>query len=537
MNYAIISPDSRVLAAVGDEHHAYFYGICRDFDTISLTENDKKLTGWSFSPLRCVEMDVRTSLDEGCCFTVAFSSDSQLCAIGSQSGIIAIFDVPAIWETLSEPDDRNTIMCYFHSSRPSSGAGAVRSMSFSPDPWDLLVWVEDRGRAGVVDVRQAFIRRQLLDLDINEPGLQEVLTDPIPDSSLPFDFHSRVYPEEFHRRDTSQREVLDPIDDPINDQERDDNHVPWDENMGQGPTERERLIVEFLNTARRTSRLEEDLTERPVRASLHLHHTTHPRLPDSTDGSSRASRPTSPLRYDDALDGLFRDRHAERAGNGDRNLGARRQSSVVLSQGDAATNRSPEAGNPGAEGQPTITLSWTASPTELQSTTPDNVSARVDPTLSDPNASGNESGVATRSHETTGRQSGSFDSYGTAADLVARRRIQRSSSIPRRSERPDATSEGRYDQPRLLNSEMRANVAAERLRRQRLHPNQEAHSRTSPWEQRYRQQFLSGEQPRSARWTRHILNNTADRSSVVEARGEDPSGTAGIGWGADARTL
>lgn len=530
MNYAVISPDSKLLAAVGDEHRAYFYEISRDFDTIALTETDEKLTGWDWSLLRCVEMDVRTSLDEGCCFTIAFSPESRLCAVGSQSGIIAVFNVPAVLETLSEPHDRNTIICYFHSSRPSSSAGAVRSMSFSPEPWDLLVWVEDRGRAGVVDVRQAFTRRQQLDLDINQPGLQEVPTDPVPDSSLPFDFDSRSYPESPPGGDTPQRAMLDPVDDPAN-EGRGDTDFPWDEGITQDPTERGRLIVEFLNTARWTSRLEDDLTERPVRASLNLHHATHPRLPGSTDGGRRASRPTSPMRYDDALHSLFRDSHSGRGGNADRSLNARRQSSVVLSQDNAANRHSAEGGSSSVEGQPNITLSWTASPSELQSTTSDR---GADPTASDPSTSSNEGGMGTRPHETTGRQSG-LDPYGTAADLIARRRTQRSSSIPRRSERPDVTSEGRYDQTRLLNSEMRANVAAERLRRQRLHPNPEVHSRTSPWEQRHRQQHLGGEQSRSARWAR--LNNAPERSLAAETRDDDPSGTAGIGWGADTRTL
>ena len=38
-------------------------------------------------------------------------------------------------------------------------------MEFSPEPWDLLAWSEDHGRVGVADVRQAFCRRQFLDLN------------------------------------------------------------------------------------------------------------------------------------------------------------------------------------------------------------------------------------------------------------------------------------------------------------------------------------------------------------------------------------
>lgn len=530
MNYAIISPDSGILVAVGDEPRAYFYGITRDFDNPVLTENDESLSGWDWNLLRCVEMDIGTRFDEGCCFTVAFSPASRLCAIGSQSGIITIFDVATIYDIQGEPQDKNTVMCHFRSSRSHYHGGAVRCMSFSPEPWDLLVWIEDHGRAGVVDARQAFLRRQVLDLDINEPGLQEVRTEPISDSSLNFDF-SRL--ESLHERDTPHRAMRDPID-PANDQAREgDDRLPLHESMIQDLTERERLIVEFLNTARWTSRLEEGLTERPPgRATLHPQHATHPRLPGSTDGASRVSRPTSPLRFD-ALNDFFRESYLERMGNADRI--ARRQNSVVLSQGNTENHR-PETENPNVESQPSITLSWTASPSELQSTSSDNP-ARAGPTTGDPSIPSTEVGMAPRPYETTGRQTTSLDPSSTAADMIARRRIQRSSSIPRRSERPESTSESRYDTPRLLNSEMRANAAAERLRRQRMHPNHEVHTRTSPWEQRYRQQLLGFEQTRSPRWIRSILNGLPDRSLAADHRDQEPGGTAGIGWGADRRTL
>lgn len=398
-------------------------------------------------------------------------------------------------------------------------------MSFSPEPWDLLVWIEDHGRAGVVDVRQAFTRRQILELDVNEPGLQQVRTEPIPDDSLPLDFAGRGYPELPHGRERSQREMMqDLIDDAAN-REAAERLSSSHESMIQDFTDRERLIANFMNTARFTSRLEEGLTERPSRSNLHLHHATHPRLPGSTDGSSRISRPTSPMRYNDALNDFFRENDLGRAGNADRNMSARRRTSVVLSQGNAANNRPSGSGGAISETQPSITLSWTASPSELQSTPSDSLS-RADPG-NDPSTSGTESGMGARSHNPP----------SSAADIMWRRRIQRSSSIPRRSERPEATSEGRYDPPRLLNSEMRANVAAERLMRQRFPPNQDVHRRMSPGERYRQQQFMTFEQTRSPRWIRSMLNDLPDRSLAGETRGDEPNGTAGIGWGADGRTL
>ena len=174
MNYAIISPDSKLLAAVGDEPSAYFYEITRDVKSLVSMEGAEKLTGWEWTLLRHVDMDISTRLDEGCCFTVAFSPSSHLCAIGSQSGVITIFDVQLVRDGTDGLHDKSSIICHFHSSRSFFDGGAVRSMIFSPMPWDILVWIEDNGRAGVADVRLAFTRRQILNLDASEESVQEV---------------------------------------------------------------------------------------------------------------------------------------------------------------------------------------------------------------------------------------------------------------------------------------------------------------------------------------------------------------------------
>jgi hypothetical protein len=75
-----------------------------------------------------------------------------------------VFDMDVL-NTLSEEEESDrAFLCTFKSSR-SAIWGCVRSMEFSPEPWDLLAWSEDHGRVGVADVRQAFCRRQILQLD------------------------------------------------------------------------------------------------------------------------------------------------------------------------------------------------------------------------------------------------------------------------------------------------------------------------------------------------------------------------------------
>ncbi|GAB1211899.1 hypothetical protein ATERTT37_001023 [Aspergillus terreus] len=265
MNYAIISPDSRTLAAVSDEPRAYFYDITRDYDTTVLTEGGQKLTGWNWDLLRCIEMDLGSRLVDRCCFSIAFTQFSRLCAIGAQSGVIIVFDVTKIRDIFQEPNGNNSIICHFQSSRPSINGGAVRCMAFAPEPWDLLVWLEDKGRAGIADVRQAFVRRQIIDLDTNEPGLETVRTDPLVEecAELESDDNNRPATETPRGADGAHHEAAGSIEGTFNRRIGAPlgNH-PLRDTLLQDLTERERLIIEFLNTARWTSRLEEGLRAR-----------------------------------------------------------------------------------------------------------------------------------------------------------------------------------------------------------------------------------------------------------------------------------
>lgn len=509
MNYAIMSPDSSLLTAVGDESRAYFYDVARDLDTIVFTEHGEKLTGWDWNLLRHVDMDISTRFDDGSCFTIAFSPSSHLCAIGSQSGVISIFDVRTIRESLHGLHDNSAIICHFHSSRSYFDGGAVRSMTFSPMPWDLLVWIEDNGRAGIADVRQAFTRRQILDLEMNDPGLQETRTEPILDDSegLGFTLGSQSFPESRHEMDAAQRAMLDSIEGSSNEQGGDrPDRSSLRESLMHDLTDRERLIVDFLNTARWSSRMEEGLSDRRTRTNPHPQPPPRSRLPGATEGSVRTSRPTSPLRPNETLHELFRESYMGH--NSDhRHSSARRQNSVVLSQNNSANDRTQETGSTNTETQPSVTVSWTTSPAEIrQPATLDVPSRTADPRTSDP-----------------------------SADVLSRQQSQRSTSNPRHPDRQETTSESRHEPSRLLNSELRANVSAERLRRQRQMIN-EAHNRNSQRDQRYRQQLLGFEQARSPRWIRSILNELPDRPWHGH-RDQDPGGTAGLGWGADGRTL
>ncbi|KAJ9236557.1 hypothetical protein DTO166G5_4022 [Paecilomyces variotii] len=523
MNFATISPDCKVLAAVGDENHAYFYEISRDMEN-PVIFSDNVLTEWNWTLLRCLELQISTRFDDGCCFTIAFSPSSHLCAVGSQSGIISIFDVRAIRESKDEKQDVDPTLCLFRSSRSYFDGGAVRCMTFSPAPWDLLVWVEDQGRAGVADVRQAFSRRQILTLDANEPGLQQVQTENISPATasgeLSSDPDSSDTPRPGDEMDNMQRAMLDLIEGSSGERHTaGSDRQALRENLIEDLTERERQIIEFLNTARWSSRLEENLGERPLRMTLHPRSRSRPGGHGSTDVANRS---TSPLRYSDTLQEFFRESYL---GRSDNSLQPRRQGSVVLSQGNAAqAAHSSDATTSSAEVQPTITLSWTASPSEIQASPADAARGPQPTSLTADSVAGTTNNTRGDSQAHTTSRSGLLTD--------SRERSQRSSSIPRRSERLDTSVENRFEPSRLLTAELRANVAAERLRRQRQVPG-ESSSRAGHWDQRYRQQFMGFDNSRSPRWIRHILNDLPDRNPS----NQEPGGTAGVGWGADGRTL
>ncbi|KAJ5105561.1 hypothetical protein NUU61_002908 [Penicillium alfredii] len=506
MNYAIISPDSTLLAAVGDENRAYFYGITRDWESRGTTESGEKLTGWKWDLVRCVEMEIGLRADDACCFTIAFSPSSHLCAIGSQSGIVTVLDVGVIQKPVDDSENETPLLCQFPASRSCSEGGAVRCMTFSPEPWDLLVWLEGHGRAGVADIRQAFLRRQILHLEVDEPQLEEVHTEPMLE-----DYED----ERFEDDVLTRRARLDP-EEPLNEPSGGDpERTSLRETLIQDLTERERLIMEFLNTARWTSRLEEGLTERPERPAR-PHTAARTRHHGSTETGYRASRPITPLHLHHG--DSSRDIHPGRTETNDSTSSTMRPSSVVLSHG----SRSSESGTPNNDRQPSMTLSWTTSPSEINSTADD-----VVPQASDPDIVRNVTGLP---HDVTGRSP-----PNQPVDPLTRR-SQRSSSTPRRSERLPTGTERRYDPSRLTNYEIRANVAADRLRRQRQIAN-EVHNRSFEREQRHRQQLLGFEQTRSPRWIRNIINDLPDRSIIQGPGAEEPDSTAGVGWGADGRTL
>ncbi|KAL4944758.1 hypothetical protein BDV06DRAFT_232558 [Aspergillus oleicola] len=529
MNYAIISPDSSILAAVGDESSAYFYGITRDLSTVVTTDNGGRMSGWTLELLLCIEMEIGPKIEDKCCFTIAFSQSNRLCAIGSQSGVITVFDVGHIQDPTIAPSDKTPIISYFTSSRPCCSGGAVRCMTFSPEPWDLLVWLEDRGHAGIADVRQAFIRRQILQLDANEPTIEEVETEPIVDEplGLGFDLDSHGSPESRH--DLDARALLDSVEAHSGDRTEEGSHSPLRDSFLQGLaenlSERDRLLVEILNTSRWTSRLDDGLADRNDRSDRN----DRDRL-SSLTGLIRG-HPVPPTRL----------RPRPQPSSGEVNRAPRPLSPrpVIVSQSNhEARTRNSDGGSSTPDPQPTLTPNWPISLGELQSATLENPAHSMEPSSSDQGGSGSETGNGLRPRPMMSPPLVNFGSSGSSgtSSLPRRRNHQRSRSAHRRAEGE------RQDNLQDVHHTLRANiVATERLRRQRQLYNEaeaETLSRSHLREQRYTQQPSFGvDHTRSPRWIRSVINDLPERSFGFGRRDPDPSSSAGLGFGADGRTL
>ena len=182
MNHASISPDGKLLLAVGDKHTAFFYKRVQLPNDLSGGASSYPRYEWH----EIAGLKLSLSESEGACFSTAFSpsgrtyisknplklypqlgreifrkpnvplfpelaydsdvlleshADSDMrvdiCAVASQNGFITIFDTALIH---GDVDAEAAVMEVLRSSRPSTFTGAVRSMSFSPGPWDLLAW-------------------------------------------------------------------------------------------------------------------------------------------------------------------------------------------------------------------------------------------------------------------------------------------------------------------------------------------------------------------------------------------------------------
>ena len=166
MNHATISPRGDMLLAVGDEGRAFFLRR----KSVDKAKSNYPVYDWE--ELASVRLGGTVATD--CCFSTAFSPSGHVCAVASQFGTITLYDTKRIREDME--DDEAVIDILKGSRMLFTGSayipGAPRSMAFSPEPWDMLVWAEDHGRVCITDLRNGFRSRQTINLNLDDDAVQ-----------------------------------------------------------------------------------------------------------------------------------------------------------------------------------------------------------------------------------------------------------------------------------------------------------------------------------------------------------------------------
>lgn len=369
VNYALISPDSKILVAVGDSGQAYFY---RRKAITAKSSTQERFSKYEWEVLAKPKLARGECVNDDHSFSITFSPSGQLCAISAQGGMISIFDMDII-NTLADADAEcyeGALVWAFKSSR-SGLCGCIRSMAFSPGPWDLLAWAEDHGRAGVADVRQAFYRRQIIKLDTHAPDIQRVILEDVTDPYIKhLDMRGRLirqYQENLHPESatSSGESLLGAPED-------------W---LDGAASQRQR--------ARRMGVADLDAREQSVLDTLEVtmeevddanNHVTHPYSVDYRSSSLRTppeSEERSPSRtHLESLIDVFRERNLQRL-RGDRQHQPRRRNSVVLSQGTSSST----SGTSRLMASSTSRTRITASPARMTDADSENERMRLPPAM------------------------------------------------------------------------------------------------------------------------------------------------------------
>lgn len=386
MNHASISPDGRLLVAVGDEPYAFFYErTLSGSDMINVDgEPQMELPRYDWELLTRFALHMPNGIrDNKGYFTSAWSGSGRLCAVASESGYITVFDTSLLPSVPADTDEiyNDAVIKIIPSSRPSTrpGPGSIRTMCFAPEPWHLLVWSEQEERVCVADLRTGLQTRQILQLDLQAKDLErmEVTQTGAPCSeSERFELDAEVdFVRRFQRASSNNDrpamnrlayEHLEANADRRRSQRRTGLPAPDPDTLGL--TDEERRIIEGLRTTRQRQEAREQGATTPRTRShvpqvfhrmgsgftYHLSDGDFPALPAQDE--ARTTVPETALPSLSSLRAYMRERYQQ----------PRRRDSVVLS---SSTNSDDFDFNQSLETAPAIQplAPLSASPARLPS--------------------------------------------------------------------------------------------------------------------------------------------------------------------------
>jgi len=517
MNHASISPDGKLLLAVGDEApgdeiRAFF---CKRSDLPSASI-DGQVSYPRYEWHASAEPKLsHAATDEDACFCTAFSNSGHLCAVASQSGIVTIFDTAQIRDGMETGE---AVIAILKSSRSSSRLiyyGAVRSMCFSPVPWDLFAWAEDQGRVCVVDLRNFFQSRQTIELDLNSMDLVRAEVED-------HEGTSEQRQLEIERRFVERhREALEPQDRPAavspaaNYSElaagrgRTDHETAASRDNLYSLSPSERQMIDSIGLRRMRRDYTESADHSLAAQAAPTTEIDTPHSPMESSNQTGLPSPTSssnPQNHSTAsiLD-YMRQRNLERSRANDRSYQPRRRSSVVVSNADSTSNTSLP------HHAPTLSTSPSSLPANTVDTTVSHLFAASDPWQTITDAMG---------------------STNVPPDTIAQHRGLQSRTPEHRTQANAVTIDNR----------MQARMQALQEARERTRP-QHAEPMEVPTNRAREANARAFRQMRASR--ADVVYDEIDREAVSRrldeprrrTRTEDGVVTMGIGWSVDGRNL
>jgi hypothetical protein len=173
VNHATISPDGRMLVAVGDYQQAYIYERIDVKPSPDLKSQKLVASHCEWEMFNIVSLHVPKPAVVAGYFTTAWSPNGRLCSLSSELGYVTMLDIEAL-KTFDDGEDATVAVV--PSTRPDTrhGPGGIRSTQFTPHPWDLFISAEDQDRVCIADLRTGMCIRQVLHLDPNQEGCEHI---------------------------------------------------------------------------------------------------------------------------------------------------------------------------------------------------------------------------------------------------------------------------------------------------------------------------------------------------------------------------
>ena len=397
MNHATISPDGELMVAVGDEPRAFFYRRKRLTGLDAGLERAFPRYRW----LKIAAPRLSSAVPHDACFSTAFSPSGHVCAVAAQSGSITVFDTRLVVDDL-ETDE--AVIGILSSSRPyhdEDFRGAVRSMSFGPEPWDLFAWAEDHGRVCVTDLRNAFRSRQTIELETNASDVERAQISDLEEDYSTAEQRIHATFEQRNREALEAQDQLAAANHPRDylelamerrrwqNEARASSHQTEREPSPYTLTESERQILDSLRLARQGDTRDLSSTQQPF--SVHYHpssNTISPTRPTDPNDSIGSLSSAPPANRTHSIHEYMRERYLnhppDRNRPSERSYQPRRRTSVVISNNNSSSPSS--SSHPSSLLAPVGTTPSTlsASPSRISSSNPVNAAAAPTTTTSSP---------------------------------------------------------------------------------------------------------------------------------------------------------